>query len=314
MTRTSDKAILQQAYSKGPSVAADFELDQFEIATRDKGYNVIHSKALQCPCKIKGADHLTSCKNCGGSGWIFVNPTKTRMVVSGIKMQRTYEEQARRDQGVLQITALNGDKLSFMDKIELSDGLGIHTQNLYPTIDTVGGRYISFTIYDIYEVEWIGLFIDDSTLIQKLEADIDYTVQHNIVTLTTAHDALINPKISIRYKHHPVFFIWDVMRDSMTSLLVAEGAKRDVIQLPVLATTLRAHLMADVENFDGDRLLDNSWDAIGCNVPAPVGKTTAAIRALSVENIYNELTEYQRVEMTNLMCGIFTPAFAKSFT
>jgi len=313
MTRTSDKSILQGAYSDGNSVAADFQLDEFEIATRDKGYNVIHSKALQCPCKVKGADHLTSCKNCGGSGWAFVNPTRTRMIITGIKLQRTYDEAARRDQGVLQITALNGDKLSFMDQIEMSDALGVHTQTLYPTVDTVSTRYIVTTIYDIKEVEWMGLYIDDVTKYQKLEVDVDYTIQHNIITLTATHDALVAPQISIRYKHHPVFYIWDVMRDSMVSLLVKEGARRDTIQMPVLATALRAHLMAGAENFDGDRLLDNSWDATGCDVPGEVEKTTAMIRALSVESIYNDLTEYQRTQMFNLMSGIFTPGFAESF-
>jgi hypothetical protein len=264
MTRLSDKTIITQNLPGTRSLPADFALPEIEATIRDKGYDVIVEKVLLCPCKGKGNPaHLSVCVNCGGSGWLFVNPTRTKLIISGLAADAKLKEAALRewglvDGGTIKVTAINDNKLTYMDRITVLDATSEHNQILYPVMKDDDSVRFVFTQYDIVSVLFIGLFVNQSTKLTKLEPDTDYTFENNIITLTAAHNGTSAMNLTIRYVHKPVFHVIDILRESMISTKGQYGHQTKLV-MPVHAIAKRAHLIKDAENLDGDRLLDNSW-------------------------------------------------------
>jgi hypothetical protein len=368
MTRVGDKSIVNQSQVIGASVAADFQKTEFDILFRDKGYDVIHQQAIMCSCKAKQGDHLSDCQNCGGSGWIHVNPTRTRMIITGMDLTKDYDEAARTDIGLSYITARHEDKLSFMDSIMIENALAVHHEVLFPTIDANFVR--ASTIYNIEAVEFIGKYVGQTKILTKLVEGTDYTFSNNVIDFTTAfhevtsaatngmpsgiiledsagglltlgiqrddiianttdgssckvlsviddttittspltggtsnlftsadaYTITLSPKVSIRYRHHPLLYIWDSPREMLSSLLVKGAERRDNVNLAVKAIGKRAHLIVGAENWAGNRLLDNSWMP-EC-APSEPSKVVQIIRNVTAQYIWDNMTPSQQVDMT----------------
>lgn len=295
MTRLTDKKIIQSPQSSGTSLAADFQEQEFDVLFRDKGYNVIHERAIQCACKGKGSDSLSSCQNCGGSGWFFVNPTQTRMIITSMQLDRQYDEQARLDVGMAYITSRASDKIAFMDKISLIDSLTVHHEVLFPQLDT--SIYRASTHYDIKDVEYIGLYNGDKNKLIRLQEGTDYTYSNNVIdfgSIVVADDK----KITIRYRHNPVFHIWDNPRETAVSLLVKGSSRRDVLQLAVKGIGKRSHMIANAENWIGNRLLDNSWEP-ECP-PAEYSKLETIVRNSSASYLWSIMTPSQKQDILEI--------------
>jgi|JI9StandDraft_2_1071091.scaffolds.fasta_scaffold01916_6 hypothetical protein len=305
MTRLSDKVIIDRTFPQDKSLVADFELPEIEATIRDKAYDVIYEKAYICPCKGSGSPgHLNVCRNCGGSGWIFANPTKTRMLISGIAADGKLKEAALRewgmiDGGVVKVTALNADKFTYMDRITVLDATAEHNQIIYPTLTDDDTTLFAFTKYNIISINFLGLFVDSNTRLTKLTEPTDYSFDENIVTLSAAYNNMADLNLTIRYSHQPVFHIIDIVRESMTS---SKGQYRQNMKrmlMPVHATAKRAHLIKDIENYGGDRLLDNSWLPNTCEVP-DLTKFQRQLRYASAQEIFNNLTQQQMDDLDDL--------------
>jgi hypothetical protein len=74
---------LQQTYYSGASTRADFNKSDFETLIQQKGRDVVLEKAILCGCKDKQGNQQSNCKNCGGAGFLFINPKETRMIYKG---------------------------------------------------------------------------------------------------------------------------------------------------------------------------------------------------------------------------------------
>ena len=262
--RLSGKTVIEKQLPGNKSLPADFVLSEIEATIRDKGYDVIVEKAYLCPCKGKSTPApLNVCRNCGGSGWLFANPTKTKMIITGITSDSKLKEAALRDwgmidSGTIKVTALDSDKLTYMDRIVVLDATAEHNEILYPTLNDTDTSLFAFTQYDILSVDFIALFQGTNVALQRLSEPTDYSFIDNIITLAASYNNLTNSSVTIRYQHRPVFHIIDVLRESMTSTKGQFGSQQKLV-MPVHAIAKRAHLIKDIENYDGDRLIDNSW-------------------------------------------------------
>lgn len=301
MTRLSQKTIIQREFSENNHLAADFNNNEITATIANKGYQVIHEKAYFCPCKSKsGLAHLSTCQNCRGTGWFFANPTKTYMTITSIQLDGKLKEAALRewgnlDLGTVKITAVNGDKFSYMDRITVLDATSEHNEIIYPSLSDDELSMFAMTQYDIVSVNFLGLFVDVESKLAKLEEPIDYSFIDNIVTLTNAE--LENPQLTIRYVHKPSFYITDILRESMTSTV---GQSRNTISMPIHALAKRAHLIKDIENLDGDRILDNSWLPSTCQVEE-LTNFQRQLRYTPVSVLWDFLTDNQKTELEALL-------------
>ncbi len=298
--RLSDKTIIQRPQTSTPALPSAFVKDDFDALLGGRGYKVIHEKAYLCPCKAKESDHRSTCKNCGGTGWIFANPTETRMVITGIMMDDKLKEGPLKDWGMIdkgacKVTANNVDKLNYMDRIRNIDATGEFSQLVYPKRTDDGTQLFAFTKYDIKDIDFVGRYVGDDQILQKLEEGDDFTYSNNVVYFNpTMYDP--NLCITIRFVYHPEFHIAEVLRESMTSY---NEAKQKLI-LPVHAVAMRAHLVPDVENFDGDRILNNSWLPNACGLEE-FTKFQRQLRHTSTQDIYDNLTQLQNVQLRVLL-------------
>lgn len=301
MTRLSGKTLVQRAHSTTHALRSDFNKEDFDGLVASKGYDVIHEKAYLCPCKSKESTHRDTCRNCGGKGWLFCNPTETRMIITGIALDNKLKEGALRDWGMLdmgavKITANNIDKLSYMDRITILDATAEHNQIVYPKLSDDESELFAYTKYDIISIDFIGAFNGEIRKITQLAEPTDYTFRDNVLLFDIQYNTTVPPCVTIRYVHRPSFHIIDILRESMTSPS-NDGTVKQI--LPTHAIGKRAHLISDTENFDGDRLLDNSWKP-SCEIET-LSVFQRQIRFTDIQVLYNLLTASQKVELSLLL-------------
>ena len=173
MAPTSRKAITSITPNEAPAHQVRFAPHLFNELVSDKGYDVWHDKALQCPCSVKNAGQpLPNCDNCLGTAWFFVNRSETRMVVQGMKADVRFENWTRDTAGMARVTSRAVDKLAFMDRIILKDVEGYYNEILRTKIKD--GRKVLYTMYEVIEVESIYMFVEAK---QKLKEEADKKVK-----------------------------------------------------------------------------------------------------------------------------------------
>lgn len=240
----------------------DFNKGDFEALIEQKGYDVFIEKAFRCPCGSKdtGTQPLSSCKNCGGSGYAFINKIDTRLVLHSMNLETKFREWSKENLGTVSVTGRDIEDLGYMDRITVVDAISVFNQVVYPFIydDSGTDRLTAFTIYDIKEIEDIFLFVSSSAKYQRLALTTDYTFEYNKIIFNSSFNSLTNPQMTVRYKHSPQFHIIDFPRETMNTF-VTVGGKEQSVRMPIHAVARRSHYVLDAENFVGDRVLDNSY-------------------------------------------------------
>src|SRR5690606_331934 len=195
---------------------ADFDKNRFDTLVAQEGVDVAVEKALQCPCKTQKINNLSTCKNCGGTGWIYVNRRLSRFVLQSMDFQNKEEVWSRLVHGVVKITAPAEEKLSFMDRITRLNSNSIFSQVVQFEQDR-NGIYYGFLSYEPKDIEYLGLFITaDDKLQQVNSSDIKIT-NSRIELAPTVELPYIddnNPlTATIRYVHAPVFYVFEHNRE-----------------------------------------------------------------------------------------------------
>lgn len=248
----------------------DFVKNEFDIAIYQKGYKVLHEKSIACPCKSKGVGgQLSDCKNCGGSGWVFINPIQTRMIIHSMNRQTQYKDWSEENRGTSSITCNNWEQLSFMDRITLIEGISVYNEILY--VKRSASNLFFYTTYNIKthldaygvakpSIDYIALFESTSTPLRRLELDLDYTTEYNRILLDSKFDTGNEDlSITIRYKHNPQYHVIDIPRHTIATNADNGGFEDTGVQLPIHAVGRYAHYVLDAENYVGTRLIDNSY-------------------------------------------------------
>jgi hypothetical protein len=235
----------------------DFDKSDFDALFPQKGYSAIWEKSFKCGCNTEGNDHPNStCKNCGGVGWIWVNPTQTRIITHSNNINTQFKEWSELKLGTVSMTFRDPFKLSYFDKVTLLESEAVYTERLYPF--ELDGETYAFSLYPIISIEAVLLFVDDSTKLTLLIQDTDFTISDNIITFSD--NSYDEKTVTIRYIHRPEYRIVDIPRESMVTPVKnsVTGKSNDVL-MPIHAIAQRTHLVQDSENKAGNRLLDNSY-------------------------------------------------------
>ena len=145
---------LQQTYNipVPNSNRADFNRTDFETLIQQKGRNTILEKAIQCPCKSKDSNQQSNCKNCGGSGFSFVNPKETRMVLQGMSAKEEFLQNGSSltVTGDLKVTASDTEELAYMDRLTVQDAEAIFSEVLF--FKTKGNITFAYSTYNITSI------------------------------------------------------------------------------------------------------------------------------------------------------------------
>lgn len=259
--RNEDKPITVTQLSASNKPTPRFYEQDFRDAIIKHGYEVFLEKAIKCSCKSRNSEYLSDCRNCGGSGWIFVNKEKTRMVVQSMSLNPKFENWGVYGAEMSSVTALPENKLSYMDKITVLGAVSEYSEVLHPLALNEGDSNLyAYSIYPPIEVYFLGIFNGSGNKLIKLENGTDFSITHgNKITISKSlFPEGTEPRFSIRYKHNPAYYIFEMVRDTMLARLNLGRTERQV-EMPIHARAKRIDLFKDMENYQGDRLVDNSF-------------------------------------------------------
>ena len=294
-----DPIILTPAPTAGKG-RVDLVKSDFDAAIENKGLPVYLDRVVWCPCRrVADRQPLSSCKNCGGSGYVYINRFKTTMMVQAMNVSTKFKDWSEEKVGTVRITARDEDNIAFMDRITVIGVEMISSQVIFPK--EFYGEVKGKLIYEIKSIQEIFTFEADSKKLVKLEINADYTIDGNVLNFNSRFSTWENFTVTVRYKHEPSFHVIDMVRDSMTTKILSASGETSV-EMPVSAVGRRSHYVLDEQNYSGDYLLDNSYDLTGCGgnkeieVPPPtmlrLSNPTATEIALtwvdpSEEELYN---------------------------
>lgn len=225
------------------------------------GYEVLVDKAIECPCKQSGKNsNQINCQNCRGTGWVFINPVKTKAIITSINQDTKYKPWSQELIGNISITFRDIDNVAFMDRITLIDESTIFSQ-ICPIRTATDATKFIFAAYGIESIEDIFVFAGESSPLVKLTSD-KYSISTDnpfVVEFTTnALSSSINNSVSIRYKHKIQYNILDmphVVRSSPDLNNLGQLKKQ---KLPTQYIARLSHYVVQ-PNYDGSGIIDNSY-------------------------------------------------------
>lgn len=253
----------------------DFDKDRFDTLVGQKGVDALIEKALQCPCKTRTINELSTCRNCGGTGWVFVNPRRSRVVLQSMSFENKEEVWTKIVHGIVKVTAPAEEQFSYLDRITRLNANSLFSEVIQ--FEEYDGTIYGWLSYAPKQIEYFGLFTDlDDPFQRVLESNltiVDNRIEITGVSLPPFDDD--NPlTATVRYVHAPVFHIIEHQREVVDNYRWSGQKNGEVLQyLPTLALARRAHDIEDLVNLRQGRLNDNSYDDSSCtpnNIYKPI--------------------------------------------
>ena len=243
-----------------PSV--NFNLNGFEALIHNKGYDILMEKALRCPCETQKTGIRSDCQNCSGTGYFFINPLKTRAIITGINVNNQYKDWSTERIGNVSLTVRDDDKenLSFMDKITLLGKYARFSENKTVRYTNDGLSAFVFTTYKIGQIEAVYSFSAPDAPLVKISPENYSISEENGCVLNVDMGAVpTNEQLSIHYKHEIQYNVIDLPHELRASYIKNKDGKDERIFLPMNAVARRSHfVLNEAINFDGTGVQNNS--------------------------------------------------------
>ena len=233
-----------------------FSNAHFDAAIWNEGYDVTIENMIKCPCKTKNNDQLSTCENCLGTGYVFINKTKDKAIISSINSNTEFKDWSEVRLGTVTISLMSRGYLSFMDKIIIQDSQAMQSQVIYPM--EFDGNVFAYTIYDIDSIVDIFKFVAPDQPLLKLVQDVDFTFERNkiLFNLITAYSEFV---VSVRYWHKLVYGVIDIPHVLRTNYKKNNLGRQELQMLPVNGVARLWHFIVDAQNYAGTNIFDNSY-------------------------------------------------------
>ena len=263
----TDKVTAYQTPPTSMSPNVGWDVNKFETLIQTQGYDAFIDRALRCPCVDKATGQaLSTCKNCLGRGWFFVDRTETRLIAQHMDSNKRYENWSEVNRGTASITTKGIDKLGFMDRIILTQLEGYYSEILNPVL--FGGELIVYPVYEPLFVTNIFLFVGDYSKLEPIPEEM-YKIDKNKIVFDQSLLAVLpvedvnqkqpNMSVSIRYAHFPVFHVIDANRELMkvreSRFCTYDDEK--LRQMPINVLARKAHYIFDAQKF-GEESFENT--------------------------------------------------------
>jgi hypothetical protein len=244
----------------------DFDEGRYETLIAQKGVDLLVEKALQCPCKTASINQLSTCRNCGGTGWVFVNPRRTRLVVQGMGIKKIEEVWTSLMKGIIRVSFPPYEDLAHMDRITRLNANSVFAETFQLT--EANNKVFGFITYQPKEIEYIGLYQNDTEPFLQLTT-AQFTVTNNRIDLIGVDldafeiDANNPLTATIRYVHAPTFNVIDVDREPLDNYKWT-GTGEQLQELPGKALAQRTHNLEDLVKLRQGKLLNNNYNELHC--------------------------------------------------
>lgn len=243
-----------------------WDVNKFEGLIYNHGYEAFIERAMRCPCVDKATGQAQStCHNCLGRGWFFVDKRETRVVAQSLNNVKRFEQAGEVNRGTARITTRASDKLGFMDRIILTQLEAYYSEILKPNF--YKDELISYPIYEPLEITSMFLYAGDTTKLIPVPKNM-YRVDGNRIVFDSSLEEFVpvedvnqkHPEISItiRYSYYPVYHVIDANRELMKvrehKCSFSDEALRS---MPINILARKAHFIFDSQKYSSE-LIDNS--------------------------------------------------------
>ena len=243
-----------------------WDVEKFNSLIYNQGYDAYIERALRCPCVDRSTGQaLSTCRNCLGRGWFFVDKRETRVISQSMANLRKNSDIGEINRGTARITTRAVDRLAFMDRIILLDLIAWYSEILRPML--LDDELVAYPIYEPLEVTNMYLYIGDNVKLQPIPSEL-YEIRGNkIVFDKDLIDAIevtdVNQKqpdisISVRYSYNPIYHVVDANRELMKvrerKCTFSDDKLKD---MPINVLARKAHYIFDAQLF-GRELFDNT--------------------------------------------------------
>lgn len=238
-------------------------LDQnsFSALIWNKGYDVIIEQAISCPCKGETGNNQSTCQNCLGFGWVFIDPLQTKAILTGINRETKYRNWSPELLGTIAVTVRESERLSFMDKITLPDHSSIMSES--QVMRTVGGQSFIFCSYPPKTINHIFYWKSNTEKLVRLPSSA-YSISENnpyIILIDNSYtfESGFNGALSVDYKHDIQYHVIDLPHDFRAVHVPDLNGIQQENALPMQAIARRTHYVIDQPTtLAGDNIFDNS--------------------------------------------------------
>ena len=238
----------------------------FEAVIYNKGYDVIIERAIACPCKSGDGHPNIDCQNCRGVGWVFINPTSTRCILTSINKSTKYKEWSTELIGTVSVTTYFSQRLSYMDRITMMNNPYVTNTSILSEIKRlrIVGTQTPFVFlsYKPMTVKEVYLYTAPDIPLLKLDPLTDFNINLDnpyILDLTYVFPVDFNGSISVTYEHELQYHVIDIPHDVRNSFKVNNDGRDEQITLPINAIARKAFNVLDVSDYGGLNLIDNSY-------------------------------------------------------
>lgn len=243
----------------------DFDRSRFDQIIAQKGVDVLIEKALQCPCKTEKINTLSTCKNCGGTGWVFVNPRNSRLVMQNMGFKNVEDVWSKLVHGLVTISYTPEEKFAFMDRVTRLKSESIFSETI--EFKEFSNKIYGFTTYQPKDVEYVGLYISDDDPFLQITPDQFKFINNRIelkngIDLPTFGDH-IPLTATIRYVHAPTFNILEIQREPVENFKWNGKGESDQ-ELPGKAIGRRTHNIDDLTKLRQGKLNENNYQENNC--------------------------------------------------
>lgn len=263
----TDKAV---AYRTPPSVIdprIGWRVGDFEKLIQTQGYDAYIDRAMRCPCVDRATGQaLSTCKNCLGRGWFFIDRTETRVIAQRMDSRKHYQDWGEVNRGTASITTKGADKVGFMDRVILLQLREFYSEILKPEL--FEGELLAYPVYEPLEINNMFLFLGDYTKLEPVPSGM-YTLDKNkvvfdkqlldILPVDDINQKTPNMSISVRYSHYPVYHVIDINRELMKvrESKLCSFDDNELRQMPISVSARKAHYIFDAQKF-GDESFENT--------------------------------------------------------
>lgn len=179
---------------------AEFDRSDFARLIRDHGHDVRWSKATLCPNRDPNQEdhHRLNCNVCDDNGYVYFDPTDTRMFMASFSDRQTFQAALMYEAGQVYVTAQPDEAVSFWDKIEVLDSTARFSEIVkLTTATTYKLRYAAVSVARV--VNNLGAVIAATTY------RLDTAGQLVFTTLPAG------AFIAVSYTYRPAYIVLDMI-------------------------------------------------------------------------------------------------------
>lgn len=257
-----------------------FRKNDFDAVIWAHGYDVICETAIRCPCCGDSGAPKPDCQNCHGFGYFFVNPRRTKALITGLNRSTNYVQWSPELMGTAAITVRDEDKglITFFNRVKVENEYATFTEMQVARSfvgngdfsndfnnDFFRGTHFLFLSYAPIEVLGVWVYDAYNHPLKKLdEGAYEISNKNEYCLLLKAGSIHPETGVSVLYRHRVEYHIIDLPHEIRASIGRNKlNGNFEIIKLPIQGIGRRTHLInMQKPNFDGTGIIYNDDDSL----------------------------------------------------